>query len=207
MKGSEDKRIWLGAIHLCTGINSPSFGFQVTWEKSCYLFAIIIICASDLAFVVSKDIHHLRKLLENEASYMIYESGQVVAYFSADIQSQCWTMDFSAYPRDTHICEFLIYSPTYLKVGKLFNLNMNFLQMPFSRMSWLFKPHCTRTGWYNLHFLLKWLTQACQKFTPWQLEILGTFQQQDFMSIWIDMYCPSLSTYTFLPHLLSSYLG
>ena len=85
---------------------------------------------------------------------MIYESGQVVAFFSADIQSQCWTMDFSAYPRDTHKCEFLIYSPIYHKVGKIFQLQ-NELSTGF-----IFKDVMTlRTTLYK-----DWLIQSALPF-------------------------------------------
>ena len=86
-------------------------------EHIFYEFALTITCASELTFVASKDLHHLQKLLENEAGFVIYESGHVVAYISAEIHSNCKEMDFSAYPRDKHKCEFLIYSPIFVKVG------------------------------------------------------------------------------------------
>ena len=73
--------------------------------------------------MVSKDIQHLQKLLENEAAYIVYESGQVIAYLSAEVPCICAEvdfsgagMDFSAYPRDKHKCAFFIYSPIYVKV-------------------------------------------------------------------------------------------
>ena len=73
--------------------------------------------------MTSKDIHHLQKLLENETGYIVYKSGQVIAYLSAEINSICAEtdfsgagMDFSAYPRDKHKCAFFIYSPIYVKV-------------------------------------------------------------------------------------------
>ena len=73
-------------------------------------------CASELTFEASKDLHLLQKVLENDAGYVINESGQVVAYLTAEIHSNCYEMEFSAYPRDKHKCQFVIYSPIYVKV-------------------------------------------------------------------------------------------
>ena len=104
-------------------------------------------CVSELSFMASKDLQLLQKVLEKDAGYIINESGQVVAYLTAEIHSNCFEMEFSAYPRDKHKCEFFIYSPIYVKVRANVQHKRKYsTDYTFSRMPCPFTQQCTKIG-------------------------------------------------------------
>ena len=74
---------------------------------------------SDVQIDSLGNINFLINLLHNEANFMIDNTGRIAAYMSLIVDNICKDMNFGAYPKDKHKCEFYISSITYSQAWKL----------------------------------------------------------------------------------------
>ena len=75
-----------------------------------------IIYTLDLAIESSQSYKTLRDLLRERADYVIDENGWIAGWGGASFDLNCKSMEFSNYPYDNHMCEFLIRSDFYPQV-------------------------------------------------------------------------------------------
>ena len=68
---------------------------------------------SDFYIESSEDAKLLTNLFDDVAGFAIDDKGQLTAYMSVVAEVSCGRMDFAAYPRDKHECEFFIASTSY----------------------------------------------------------------------------------------------
>ena len=78
---------------------------------------------SDVQIDSLGNINFLINLLHNDANFMIDNTGRIAAYMSLIVDNICKDMNFGAYPKDKHKCEFYISSITYSQAWKLSHRN------------------------------------------------------------------------------------
>ena len=97
-----------------------SSGFQVSLidspqsPKNSFFVPIL-----DLHIDSLGNINFLINLLHNDAGFMIDNTGIISAYMSVIVDNICKDMNFGAYPKDKHKCEFYISSISYSQARKL----------------------------------------------------------------------------------------